>query len=89
MVRCGWDDGYFVGPEQDVFNALEVFSRDVQTKAGLVLQVTKSEVYSALGVMPSEAPTGFVKAGIEVQDQFQPGFLCYGVPIGTESYLLS
>ena len=89
MVRCGWDDGYFVGPEQDVFKALEVFSRDVNTKAGLVLQVTKSEVYSASGVMPTEAPTGFVKAGVEVQDQFQQGFLCYGVPIGSEPYVTS
>ena len=89
MVRCGWDDGYFVGPKEDVFKALDVFSRDVNTKAGLVLQVTKSEVYSASGVMPTEAPTGFVNAGLEVQEQFQPGFLCYGVPIGTETYVTS
>ena len=37
--------------------------------------------------MPSEAPAGFVKAGAMVDDEFQPGFLCYGVPIGTDKYV--
>ena len=89
MVRAGWDDAYFVGPKCEVFQALEEFKTEVNNKAGLVLQVTKSEVYSANGEMPPEAPDGFVNAGTVVQDQFQPGFLCYGVPIGTDEYVLN
>ena len=89
MVRCGWDDGYFLGPKEEVFQALNLFSSEVQRSSGLVLQVTKSEVYTSTGVMPSEAPTGFVKAGETVEEVFQPGFLCYGVPIGTEAYVLA
>ena len=87
MVRCGWDDGYFLGPKEEVFQALDEFSREVHRSCGLILQVTKSEVYSSSGVMPSEAPVGFVKAGAMVVEEFQPGFLCYGVPIGTDEYV--
>ena len=89
MVRCGWDDGYFLGPKEEVFQALNLFSSEVQRSSGLVLQVTKSEVYTSTGVMPSEAPAGFVKAGETVEEVFQPGFLCYGVPIGTDAYVLA
>ena len=87
MVRCGWDDGYFVGPEKEVFEALAVFSTEVQRRSGLVLQVTKSEVYTRNGVMPPEAPAGFVNAGL-MEDQFYPGFLCYGVPVGSDDYVV-
>lgn len=89
MVRCGWDDGYFLGPKEVVFQALNEFSMEVHRSCGLVLQVTKSEVYNSSGVMPSEAPVGFVKAGAMVMDEFQPGFLCYGVPIGTDEYVIA
>ena len=87
MVRCGWDDGYFVGPEKEVFEALAVFSTEVQRRSGLVLQVTKSEVYTKSGVMPPDAPAGFVNAGL-MEDQFYPGFLCYGVPVGSDDYVV-
>ena len=72
---------------EGVFQALNDFSREVHRSCGLVLQVTKSEVYSPSSVMPSEAPDGFVKAGAMVDEEFQPGFLCYGVPIGTDKYV--
>ena len=87
MVRCGWDDGYFLGPKEEVFQTLSLFSSEVHSSTGLVLQVTKSEVFTSTGVMPSEAPAGFVKAGETVEGVFQPGFLCYGVPIGTDAYV--
>ena len=45
-MRCGWDDGYFVGPEKEVFETLETFSTEVQRRSGLVLRLTKSEVYT-------------------------------------------
>ena len=43
MVRCGWDDGYFLGPKEEVFQALNLLSSEVQRSSGMVLQVTKSE----------------------------------------------
>ena len=89
MVRCGWDDGYFVGPEKEVFETLETFSTEVQRRSGLVLQVTKSEVYTHSGVMPPDAPAGFVNAGLKRENHFHPGFLCYGVPMGSDEYVVS
>ena len=70
MVRCGWDDGYFLGPKEEVFQTLSLFSSEVHSSTGLVLQVTKSEVFTSTGVMPSEAPAGFVKAGETVEGVF-------------------
>ena len=48
MVRYGWDDGYLLGKKKKVFQALEEFSRQVQMRSGLVLQASKSVVYTLL-----------------------------------------
>ena len=48
MVRYGWDDGYLLGKKKKVFQALEEFSRQVQIRSGLVLQASKSVVYTLL-----------------------------------------
>ena len=40
------------------------------------------------GVMPPQAPEGFVNAGLVQEDQFHPDFLCYGVPVGSDDYVV-
>ena len=82
MVRYGWDDGYLLGKKKKVFQALKEFSRQVQMRSGLVLQASKSVVYTLLTylIYIPEA-TGLIQAGVKQGGQFHPGFLCYGVPI--------
>ena len=85
MVRYEWDDGYLLGKKKKVFQALKEFSRQVQMRSGLVLQASKSVVYTLLTylIYIPEA-TGLIQAEVKQGGQFHPGFLCYGVPIEDE-----
>ena len=86
-ARFGWDDGYLLGPAELVPVALEMFSREVEEKCGLVLQRSKTEVFSWDGNLPAGTPDGLVRAGQEVAGQWEPGMICYGVPVGTDNYV--
>ena len=85
MVRYEWDDGYLLGKKKKVFQALKEFSRQVQMRSGLVLQASKSVVYTLLTylIYIPEA-TGLIQAEVKQGGQFHPGFLCYGVLIEDE-----
>ena len=48
--RVWKDDSYSVEPEQDVFYALFLLCRDLNTRTGSVLQVRISEISSATDV---------------------------------------
>ena len=85
--RFGWDDGYLLGPAQLVLAALEMFSRLVEEQCGLVLQRTKTEVFSWDGTLPVGTAPGLVRAGEEVSGQWEPGMICYGIPVGTDNYV--
>ena len=45
-AKFGWDDGYLLGPAEATITALEVFSNLVEEKCGLVLQRSKTEVFT-------------------------------------------
>ena len=87
MARFGNDDGYLVGPANVVFPALDIFARNVRDKCLLHLQVSKTEVFSWDGVLPPQAPQDMKVAGAQVGEQWQPGFVCYGIPVGTPAYV--
>jgi hypothetical protein len=53
----------------------------------LQLERTKTEVFSWTGIPPASTPEGFKNAGITKDGEFLPGFLCYGIPIGTPGYV--
>ena len=53
------------------------------------LEWRKSEVFSWDGVLPAGCPDGITLAGEEIKGTFQPGFLCYGAPVGTPEYATS
>jgi hypothetical protein len=38
--------------------------------------------------LPKRTPVGLVQAGITVNGKWEPGFICYGVPIGLDIYVL-
>ena len=79
----GMDDGYVVGPSEVVFPAVERFERGLLERCGLVLQRAKTEVFSWDGVLPRDTPADMVLAGKEVEGEFMPGYMCYGVPVGS------
>ena len=89
MARFGIDDGYAVGPRDGVLGAVQAFAEEVREQCLLQLEWTKTEIFSWDGVLPAGCPAGITLAGEEVNGLFQPGFLCYGVPVGTPQYTTS
>ena len=87
MARSGMDDLYAVGPANVVFPALDKFWAEVGEQCGLTLQRQKTEIYSQDGVRPEEAPEDLPMAGVQLNHGFQPGFIVYGVPVGTDVYV--
>ena len=85
-ARFGWDDGYLIGPPEAVYAALESFSRDVSENCGLVLQRTKTEVFNEIN--DTQPQNGLAAAGIMIDNKWEPGMLCYGVPVGTDKYVM-
>ena len=81
------EDVQGLGPADLVLAALEIFSNEVEENCGLVLQRSKTEVFSWDGGLPAGTPDGLVRAGQTVAGQWEPGMICYGVPIGTDSYV--
>ena len=37
--------------------------------------------------LPKSTPPGLVQAGTTVSGKWEPGFICYGVPIGSDVYV--
>ena len=89
MARFGMDDGYAVGPKDIVMDAVQAFAEEVRRQCLLQLEWTKTEIFSWDEVLPAGCPAGITLAGEDVDGVFQPGFLCYGVPVGTPQYATS
>ena len=87
LTKFGMDDGYVLGPPHVVFPALEKFARDVRGKCLLQWEKTKTEVFTWQGILPTGTTPGLTSAGITIDDKFEPGFMCYGVPVGTDKYV--
>ena len=87
MARAGMDDAYLCGAPNEVFPVLEKLKVDTKRECGLELQMTKTEIYSLSGAVPNNAPPGLIRAGEELESVWEPGFLCYGVPIGSDKYV--
>ena len=83
----GNDDGFAVGPPAIVFQAVQRFADRVFRTCNLRLQVSKTKVYLESGEKPVEAPEDMPRAGRMVDGQWLPGFMCYGVAIGTSQYV--
>ena len=86
MFRAGPDDVAAIGPAHIVLPAVEEFAREVQERCLLIWERTKSKVFTWNGELPEGTPTGLTLAGDEIDGAFEPGFLLYGVPIGSDKY---
>ena len=76
-----------VGPPNIVFAAVQEFWRDIQLSCCLQLERSKTEVYTSTGVMPAGTPEGLSRAGTMVGEEFLPGFVLYGIPIGDTRFV--
>lgn len=94
MVRQGggqalalMDDGYVYGPPEVVFPAIKVFELEILSNCGLKLQRSKCEVLSWSGALPEGCPDGFKLAGDVIDGRFEPGLMCVGVPMGSDTWI--
>ena len=83
----GNDDGYLVGPASVVFPALRNFSQQIFQRCLLRLQEDKTEVFSWEENLPEEVPQGMRRARALVDGRWEPGFVCYGIAIGSDKYV--
>ena len=85
----GNDDGYAIGPAEVVFPAVERFRAAIREHCGLNLRLSKSLVNTSTGEMPPGAPEGMELAGTRAEEggPWLSGFRCYGVYIGSDTYV--
>ena len=68
---------------------MERFAAAVLESCNLKLQVSKTKVYLKSVEKPPEAPANMPRAGEMVGGQWEAGFMCYGIAIGTKRYVQS
>ena len=83
----GMDDLFAIGPPDVVFPALERFIQDIQETCLLQLERSITQVFTWDDELPPSTPAGYPKAGKTVDGQFLPGFMCYGIPVGSPQYV--
>ena len=87
MTRAGADDCYAIGPPDVVHPAVMRFERDLSERCELRLQWGKTEWFTWDGELPPGAPPSFQLACMEVDGQFERGFMCYRSPLGSDMFV--
>ena len=87
MARFGNDDGYAIGPPEIAFTAVQKFLANVSRCHGLEYNVSKTKCYHISGMLPPQTPPNNPPAGVLINGVFWPGFLCYGVAIGSKQFV--
>ena len=85
LSRFGMDDGYCLAPSHILF--LARFSEAIREHCSLELEMSKCEVLCWSGELPREAGQNMARAERELNGIWEPGFLVYGVPVGTDKYV--
>ena len=86
MALFGNDDGYVVAPLQEAKEAISTFKRGLRDRCGLHLQEEKTEIFSRRALNVEELG-GMKRAGKDLEEGFAPGFVCYGIPVGSKEYV--
>ena len=60
------------------------FAEAIKRRFNLELQWSKSSIFTWSGIPPSDVPNDVKIAGKMIENEFQVGFDCYGIPIGTD-----
>ena len=87
LARFGNDDGYAIGPAEIVFSAVVRFIRNVFVHHGLKCQISKTKCFHVSGELLPQAPPDMPAAGVVVNNTWCPGFLFYGVAIGSTLFI--
>ena len=66
---------------------MEKFWQDIENTCSLQLERSKTEVFTWSGTLPANTPKGLGRAGVLVNDEFLPGFVIYGIPVGDSRYV--
>ena len=69
------------------YKGIAKFEADILANCSISLNRGKTEVFTWDGQRPAQCLPGMAQAGTMVCDKFEPGFLVYGVPVGTDSYV--
>ena len=87
-MRAGADDVYVVGPLEVVVPKVLEMAAKLKDGAGLELELSKTLVLTLDGVEhPAAAAVGLPQAGKEVGGVFESGFVCHGVPVGSDAFV--
>ena len=86
-ARAGNDDVYVWGRASQVFPAIENFLRRIRERCSLILEPSKTEVFTWSGRIPIQASPDILRGGMQVDMIFHPGFVCYGIQIGSDIYV--
>ena len=76
-----------VGPPTTVFPALDKFWRQVEDYAGLQRQRNKCKIFTWDGIKLPHMPDDMPMATETIEGRIEPGFICYGIPIGSDQYV--
>ena len=87
MARAGADDVFAVGRSEIILPAVQRFAQNIRTKCNLELQWTKCKVYKREGDLPPNTPPGLTLAGEMVDGEFLRGFICFGIPLGSDAFI--
>ena len=66
---------------------LERFIQNIRETCLLELERSKTQVFTWESELPASTPAGYSRAGIMIDGQFKPGFMCYGIPVGSPEYV--
>ena len=86
-ARAGADDVFAIGLPEVVIPAGVEFAREVYDRCGLVLEWSKTELFSWEDDLPEYCPSGVTLAGRQIGESFSRGFLCWGAPVGEDDYV--
>ena len=86
MALFGNDDGYVVAPLQEAKEAISTFKRRLRDRCGLLTQEEKTEIFSRRALNVEELG-GMKRAGKDLEEGVAPGFVCYGIPVGSKEYV--
>jgi hypothetical protein len=89
FARFFADDGYLVGPPEQVLSALEAFGAQVKAECGLRLNVAKTEFYAASAATAASARPLLAGRGLKegMDENGRRGIVVVGIPVGEERYV--
>ena len=78
---------YKVGRPEVVLPVEVKFQQDLKSRCRLDMQWNKTEWFSWDILIPVQVPPEIKLAGMQHNDNFYRGFMCYGIPLGIDEFV--